>query len=183
MKPMTGWRRYRSSAVPRQRGFALVIALLVLASTGAYFLLRALNQATRAQAPEAQATQQALQMAREALIGYAVRYPDNPEVTDVDAGPGHLPCPDTRFDPGDQAGQADPPCAAGSGTETGRFPWRTLDVPETRDGSGATLWYAVSDRFRNNPKNPINSDTVGTLGVDACVGGDIAALVIAPGRA
>lgn len=170
----------------RQHGFAIVLMLLVLISAGAYFLLRSLNQATRTNTAEV-TTQRALQVAREALIGYAVRYPDNPEIRDADAGPGHLPCPDTRLDVGDEAGQADPPCATSSRTETGRFPWRTLDVVETRDGSGAPLWYAVSNMFRNNPKTiPLNSETIGTtLGLDACAAGgdDIAAVIIAPGPA
>ncbi len=182
MKP----RRRPSSR--RQAGFAALLILLVLLSTAAYFLLRSLNAATRSQAAGEVTTQQALRQAREALLGYAARYPDNPEVSDLSAGPGHLPCPDRNKETADPFfGVADPPCASTSATnpETGLLPWHTLDIGELRDGSGAPLWYAVSDKFRNNPKNAVNSTTRGTLHLDNCTanGEDIAAIIIAPGPA
>jgi len=159
-----------------------LLIFLILLSAGAYFLLRALN---RTQGPVAAGTttQRALNQAREALLGYAVRYPENAGVP-LTAGPGRLPCPDTRLDAGEPAGAADSPCAASSGTETGRFPWHTLDVPELLDGSGAPLWYAVSDAFRAAPVTAINSETAGTLDLATCTGtDDIVALIIAPGVA
>lgn len=164
---------------------AVLLLLLLLVSVGAYFLLQSLNHAAASRTRGEVTTTQALQRARLALIGYAVRYPNNPGVTDLTAGPGHLPCPDIRLDVADVAGQADPPCASSSATETGRFPWRTLDSAETVDGSGAPLWYAVSDNFRNSPKQPIDSRTLGTLKIDDCsaTGEDYAAIIIAPGPA
>ena len=165
-----------------QRGIVTLLILLIVMSGGAYFLLRALN---RAQGPVAAAgsTQRALAQAREALLGYAARYPDNPGVP-LRAGPGRLPCPDTRLDSGEPAGAADSPCAAGSATETGRLPWHTLDVPALIDGSGAPLWYAVSDPFRAHLATALNSETAGTLDLAACSGGDdLVALVLAPGEA
>ena len=166
-----------------QRGLVTLLFLLILLSAGSYFLLRALNQASLGQATAERTTQRALSTAREALLGYAVRYPDNPETKDFDAGPGYLPCPDTQAD--DNPGQADAPCAKGSNTTVGLFPWHTLDVPEARDSSGARLWYVVSESHRNNPKQPLNSEHRGTLGLDQCVaeGDDIVALIIAPGAA
>ena len=170
----------------RQAGVAALLILLVLLSTAAYFLLRSLNAGLRPQAASEATTQQALRQAREALLGYAVRYPDNPEVDDLNAGPGHLPCPDQNKETADPFfGVGDSPCARSSGTETGLLPWHTLDLNELRDGSGAPLWYAVSDNFRNNPKNAVNSTTRGTLHLDNCTanGEDIAAIIIAPGPA
>lgn len=169
-----------------QRGLVTLLMLLILISTGSYFLLRALNQAAQGQAAAELTTQRALNAAREALLGYAARYPDNPENSQVSplAGPGRLPCPDTRLNSGKPAGVADSPCATSSRTETGRLPWHTLDVPELLDGSGAPLWYAVSDNFRAGGDPPLNSETPGTLRLDGCAQDhDIVALVIAPGPA
>lgn len=176
-------RPLRRAGRGAQQGIVTLLFLLILLSAGAYFLLRALNRASPGPASAELTTQLALNTAREALLGYAVRYPDNPEIHDLGAGPGLLPCPDLQADT--NPGQADPPCAKSSRTETGMFPWHTLDVPEARDGSGARLWYAVSNNYRNNPKRSVNSDVVGTLGLDRCApgGDDIVALVIAPGAA
>src|SRR5690606_37001604 len=99
--------------------------------------------------------------------------------------PGLLPCPDTRLDAGDVPGQADPPCARAAGTGTGLLPWRTLDVAAARDGSGAPLWYALSDAFRNNPAGTVNSTTAAELRLDDCVTSrrETVARVRAPGPA
>ena len=57
-------------------------------------------------------------------------------------------------------------CAAG---DIGRVPWKTLDIPEPKDGNGETLWYAIAGPFRYKPQasSPITSDTLGTLTVYA----------------
>lgn len=172
----------RPPARSREQGLVTLLALLVLVSAGAFFLLRALNRA--GQGPAAAETQQALRAARDALIGYAVRYPDTPGVP-AGAGPGRLPCPDTRVDAGEPVGAADSPCALASGSTTGRFPWHTLDVPELVDGSGAPLWYAVSDPHRAFLSAALGPDTRGALGLDRCApgGDDVVALVLAPGPA
>src|SRR5690606_6213371 len=34
----------------------------------------------------------------------------------------------------------------------GRLPWRTLGLPELRDGWGECLWYAVAGSIKHNPK-------------------------------
>ncbi|MGE0334739.1 MAG: hypothetical protein AB7O21_10340 [Gammaproteobacteria bacterium] len=171
----------RATEIPAarpQRGLATLLVLLVLTSVGAYFLLRALNAA---RGPDAAATGRTLQAARDALLGYAVRYPDNPGVP-LDTGPGRLPCPDLRVDPGEPLGAADSPCALSSGTETGRLPWHTLDLPALTDASGAPPWYAVADPYRSHLAGVLNTDTAGTLDVAPCTGSDdVVALIIAPG--
>ena len=173
-----------------QQGLVTLLFLLILLSAGAYFLLRALNQASPNQVGADQTTQRALNAAREALLGYAVRYPDNPDNSEISlaAGPGRLPCPDTRLDKDDPLGAGDSPCASSSKTETGRFPWHNLDMPELVDGSGAPLWYAVSDKFRAGGAPPLNSQTPGTFQLvreDKCSTDreDVVALVMAPGPA
>ena len=52
-------------------------------------------------------------------------------------------------------------------------------MSEITDGSGTALWYAVSNDHRSAAPPPLNSDTAGTLSVDG--GGDIVAVIIAPG--
>lgn len=58
----------------------------------------------------------------------------------------------------------------------------TIDLPELTDDSGTRLWYAVSPSLRDDDSAyPINSDTLAALRIDG--GGEIAAIIIAPGRA
>ena len=88
-----------------------------------------------------------LAAAKEALIAYAAA---NPNV------PSRLPCPDT-VDDGMQH------CLGAGVDQIGRLPWKTLGLPDLRDGSGECLWYAVSGGFAETSPltTPINSDTNG----------------------
>ena len=136
-------------------------------------------------AEEAGASARALAEARDVLSGFALSYPNRAAVSNRSAGIGLLPCPDTRFDANDVAGQADPPCALSSGTETGLLPWRTLAATDLRDGAGAPLWYAVANTYRNNPAGIVNSDSIAGLRVDDCslaARGNVA-LLLAPAAA
>jgi hypothetical protein len=96
-------------------------------------------------------TSNALAQAKDALIGYAVSDPNRP---------GELPCPD--FDNDGMITLAD---YSGSNCKSliGRLPWKTLGLPDLRDGSGEHLWYAISDTFHANGSTIINSNTKGTL--------------------
>jgi hypothetical protein len=110
--------------------------------------------------------------------------------TDIDSNdrPGSLPCPAP-----DESGIAVPAvsCASAStggglGGEwknrVGFLPWRTLGIPPLRDADGALLMYAVSDNFRNDSANAINSrDTAGQLSLVGS-GTPVIAVVIAPGQ-
>ncbi|MGE3771376.1 MAG: hypothetical protein AB7I32_00500 [Gammaproteobacteria bacterium] len=173
----------RTAAPSRQRGVVVLLVLALLLAVGSFVVVRALNEGVRRARDDASTTAASLAAAEQALLGYALRYPDDPAITSATAGPGHLPCPDTRFDAGDVPGQADPPCAQSSSTETGRLPWRTLDLPDLRDADGAPLWYALADAFRNNPAGVVNPDTRGELRLDDCgaAARDVAALLFAPG--
>ena len=69
-------------------------------------------------------------------------------------------------------------------SELGRLPWRTLGLPDPRDGSGERLWYAVSRDYSRNPAGapPLNSDTPGPLTVTGTApANDVIAIVFAPG--
>jgi len=125
----------------------IMIVILVVGFAAALIgslSLSALNSARQ------QRTTAALAQAKDALLGRAVS---------DDNMPGSLPCPDTNDDGSAElfAGNVCP-------SNIGRLPWRTLELPDLRDGSGERLWYALSPAFRNNnAAKPLNSDTKGTL--------------------
>jgi hypothetical protein len=88
-------------------------------------------------------TERALAQARQALIAYASDRPIGAIV-----GPGFLPCPDA-----DNDGWAESTCGSlagdrGQEQRLGRLPWKTLGLPDLRDGHGERLWYAVSTRYK-----------------------------------
>ena len=143
-------------------------------------MLKALNESTARQARQDTETRQALMLAKSALFGYALAYPDGPGPRPMEKGPGYLPCPDHV--PAGTPGSADnvPDCVVGK--ETGRFPWRTLGMGEILDRAGAPLWYAVSNSHRSSSSAGLNSTTTGTLTVDGSAD-DIVAVIIAPGAA
>ena len=188
---------------PRSRaaGAALLMAIVLLAVILiAAAALRASGDSL--ERDRARLTEGALAQAREALIAYAAGHPVNASV-----GPGYLPCPDL-----DNDGWAEPTCGSLSGDtgqeqRLGRFPWKTLGLPDLRDGHGERLWYAVSTKYKGllncgasrscvdmTPPAALGTITVrdasgmvlhdGTVG-DAARGeaGGAAAVVIAPGPA
>jgi hypothetical protein len=151
----------------------MLLLLALLMTVAAALLMGRLNDRAVIRAEYDAATGRALQLAKSALIAYAA--------TDANR-PGELPCPDhdgdgviKLFD--DYSGSS---CRS----LVGWLPWNTLNLPELRDGSGARLWYAVSDTYHANGTVPINPDTptVSDLAVD---GGTraVVAVVLAPGEA
>jgi len=167
----------------RQKGVIVLAIMLMLLAGSSYMLVKKFNaNAIKARADVK--TQQAMKTAKQALISYAVTYPDN---VNPDEGPGYLLCPDINND-----GVAGSSCSDAGNTTTGRLPFKTLELEEIRDGSGTRLWYAISENYRNNPKQvPLNSDTAGQLTVlqesgGACISPgciqDVVAVIIAPGE-
>jgi hypothetical protein len=146
----------------QQRGAAFLLSVFILAIVGVSAFV-ATTRGSEGQIDRERITAAALAEAKAALIGYAAGVAlTGPE------RPGDMPCPDR-----DNDGDADPPCAS-EATSLGRLPWRTLGLPDLRDGSGERLWYAVSAAFRNNPRSNcaapaaatcLNSDSRGTLTV------------------
>jgi type II secretory pathway pseudopilin PulG len=136
-----------------------------------------------------QATLEALAQAKQALIAWSVTQGD--VGADNFHRPGTLPCPDKNFFGGANSGNASGSCSTDGGTSIGRLPWRSLGVERLRDAYGETLWYAVSDNFRNPnlSKAAINSDAEGALLLYAAdgstlttpTGEELAAIVLAPG--
>jgi hypothetical protein len=125
----------------RRRGAILLLAcLVILAAIGA---LLAAAAPFGASAARTRITEAALAQAREALIAYASDRP----ITSI-VGAGYLPCPDVDGD-----GWAESTCGSlegsvGQADRLGRLPWKTLGLPDLRDGDGERLWYAVSTKYK-----------------------------------
>lgn len=160
-----------------QTGAALLALMLVLIIGSSYFLVTKLNT-NLALTQQYEETGIALSAAKNALIGYAVSYPDRVNPGD---GPGYLPCPDI-----DNDGDAEGSCAlAGPINWTrGRFPFETLELSEMRDSSGARLWYTLSENFRYgaNKTVPLNSESPSSAELSINGVGDIVAVIFAPGE-
>lgn len=116
---------------------------------------------------EAQRTAQSLATAREALMAYAASVPDSDRL-------GDLPCPATSY----ATGQTATSCNTAA-SRMGYLPWKTLGLPELRDGTGAPLLYAVSNVFKYSSRTgTLNSDTSGEFTV---AGENAIAVVFSPG--
>lgn len=194
---MAGRQRAKSALAARrgrfaQRGAALLIFLAIIVTTALTYLVINLTPEA-AEARRQRQTVDSLALAREALIGYALRYRDDRAAQDANstgdddrAMYGFLPMPDvgtSRFN----AGQQNPACKsegcamdfvngtfpAQNETIVGRLPWRTLGLPPLRDGHGECLWYMVSAAHKSlgiNPALGMHWDTPGHLVVVAADG-------------
>jgi hypothetical protein len=172
-----------------QQGLALLVLIFILVLVVLGFAVRSLDP-TKIENEKNKKTAEALAQAKAALVGYAVSQ-DLTSIICVTncARPGDLPCPDTNND-----GSAETSCGNAVGTtgqasRLGRLPWRTLGLPDLRDGDGERLWYAVSNRYKYNTRfRPLNSDTVATITLRGADGGivfdgvnnGVAAVVVAP---
>lgn len=125
-----------------QRGVAVLLAALALLLAAGYVLAALLPGFSFAPERE-RSSDRALAQAREALAAYATD-----RAIDSVVGPGYLPCPDA-----DDDGWAEATCGSLSGDSgqaqrLGRLPWKTLGLPDLRDGHGERLWYAVSSKHK-----------------------------------
>lgn len=149
-----------------QRGAALLILMLILLISGSSVLF-SLISGNNARFDREKKTLVVLEEAKVALLSYAASV--NLSHAGCDAScrrPGDLPCPDTNND-----GTAETSCgnatgSTGQSARLGRLPWKTLGLDDLRDGDGNRLWYAVSNRFKQNARAfPLNSDTLGSLSI------------------
>ncbi len=153
-----------------QRGFALVLVLLVMGVVLSSLLFSYITPYARTINNDP-ITVAALALARDALVARAAV--DN-------TIPGSLPCPDVDND--GQLTAVDQ--VAGNCTSfIGRLPWKTLGLPDLRDGGGERLWYALSANFRDNPAvSPLNSETAGQFTITGTnPASNVVAVVFAPG--
>ena len=165
-------------SLPKQQRGALLILLVIALGILAVTVFVGMLSSSAIQNERDKKTSAALAEAKAALIGRAVK---------DDNRPGSLPCPDITND-----GIA----AMLNGTKClsyiGRLPWRTLGIPDLRDGYGERLWYTLSINLTDSaqtPSIPINGDTLLNIQVYASdkltpltsVGNEAAAVIFSPG--
>ena len=122
---MSGLRR-------SQQGMALFLLLILGLTIGASLFLSTWNRSAPRLAQE-KASQLSLLQAKQALIAYAVSvYPAG------DVRPGDLPCPDTNNDGKKENACGNASGSSGQAARLGRLPWRSLGLPDLRDGPRTT---------------------------------------------
>lgn len=156
----------------RQHGVVALLFLLTL-TTAVLAIFVSSFSSSAVQINRDKQTAAALAQAKEALIGRSGADQNKP---------GSLPYPDY-----DNNGAVDVPgdvntCLASLPSPCiGRLPWRTLGLPDLRDGAGERLWYALSSNFRDQTGVVINSDTAGQLNVTGITPAtNVIAVVFAP---
>lgn len=177
----------------------LVVLLLALGAGAAWATAWAARSGS---AREEEITTRMLAQAREALLAHAAE-----RAIDAQVGPGYLPCPDRDGDGWAQATCGSLAGDSGQEQRLGWLPWKTLGLPDVRDGAGERPWYAVSTRHKGllncaasracvdmSPPAALGTITVrdaagawlhdGRIGDAAhAASGGAAAVVIAPGAA
>ena len=171
----------------RQRGFAMIALIVLMALMSSWFIATGLNRTNAELSNERERlTMESLRKAKAALIAYAASEQWQLYRSEEFKQPGALPCPDRNND-----GAGDGLCQNAL-ARVGRLPWKTLGIDELRDASGEKLWYAVSANFRKyaypvSGYTVINSDTRGQLTVknpapaNNVVASNVVAIVFAPG--
>lgn len=145
----------------KQSGTAFIVMLVILVLGVSALFVAGLDGAALRNARN-EKTVDALALARDALMGYAVKN---------DKRPGSLPCPDT-----DDDGITEGSC---TGTNLiGRLPWKTLGLAELQDGYGQSLWYVLAPSFRNTG-SALSSDTIAELSLSGT--SNLAAIIFSPG--
>ena len=112
-------------ALPRQRGAALLVLMLVLGLLAAYFAVSALNRASQNERVRINANVMA--QAKDALLGFAATYRDS----HANQVFGYLPCAD--LDNNGAAGvggiaSVAPSCPNQDISAVGRLPWQADDI-------------------------------------------------------
>lgn len=189
-KSVPAGRRPHPRATRREQGAALLLFMILVVMAALAYLISNLTPEDIERRRDKQ-TQEALVQAREALIGYALTYPDKK----LDRMYGYLPMPDIGKrgttqdanckDVSDRPleGCQAPPSPSGINkvdgnylpTLVGRFPWRTLGMSPLRDGHSECLWLIVSSLALNSNATettyPFNWDTLGFLDLQVANGG------------
>lgn len=157
-----------------ERGYALTLMLVLLVTGSLYLIVNRLDSSAM-QAARTAETARALQQAKSALLAYALTYRETQLYEDKPLGIlakvkgyGYLPCPDLESDDhtGSMYGTAAGGCGTSNAISIGLLPYRSLGLPELRDGDGNCLWYAVSGTHKHSPNsNAQNWDTRGQIEV------------------
>ncbi len=143
----------------------LLVALVVLIGSSALILSTLSNDGSLASLARGNA--HTLNEARDALLGYALSYPETHPGT-ANASPGFLPCPDIDGDGLEDITQ----CDNANQSSIGFLPWRTLGLarPGGSSGQADCLWYAVSAGFKSpaGTASPpvLNASTEGSFQIE-----------------
>ncbi|MDK2123171.1 hypothetical protein [Parachitinimonas caeni] len=171
-------KTYPAHPRPRsQRGNTILLFLLVAGVGLMSLILSKLNTPNNQTIREQQGTQPALNLAKTALMGWALGRDDNLPVP-----PGLLPYPDRNAD-GNYDGFADCPSGAAPLTNNlflGKLAWqgeigpcesRDAGMPrqdslsgELRDGAGERLWYVASQNVLDDAAGGSYTNLPGTAG-------------------
>ncbi len=168
-----------------QEGIALLVLVIVIALTISAYYFSSIS-IVDIKVNNIEQTRIALKQAKTALINYAITHVDD-NGGGVPGEYGYLPCPDSNGAFGVEGNQdTGGNCGGIYKNKLGYLPWRSLDLPAIKDGSGNCLWYAVSGNYKGEMSSGlINEDTHGFFQV-VNTNGDIlddrlAAVVFAPG--
>jgi len=140
----------------KQGGAALLLLMLALVLAFSVAAWRYLSSDTLRN-QKLERTTQALAIAKAALLARAT----------LDSNrPGSLPCPDIDNDgtadatvPGGICERSADDAAAGEDSPyIGRFPYRTLEMDDLRDGNGERLWYVLPEKLSDANDNVINAN-------------------------
>jgi len=153
----------RNNRYSTQHGVVLIAMLTILVAIFTSLMISNLSL-DKLKANRVQENEKTLNLAKEALLGFGL----------LQTPPGTLPCPDTTGDGLENT------MVVGCQSQRGLFPYRTLNLGEISDRSGARLWYALELAYAANALGERNPSRVTTLTLD---GNLVAAVLIAPGSA
>ncbi len=170
-------------SLAKQKGMVLLASTLLLVMIFSAGLLVFASASKKAE--DAIQNTKIFNTAKNALIGYALSYPEF--IGNAQHVGGLLPCPDFTGD-----GLADAPCNGSLENSIGRLPWQTLGIQPLRDSSGECLWYVVSGRFKEDLIEVPSSNSEGgivlesldnTVLIGSVPSQNAIAVMIAPGAA
>ncbi|MBF0310024.1 MAG: hypothetical protein HQL56_10900 [Magnetococcales bacterium] len=154
-----------------ERGAAMLLTLTLLVMAGIAFALDSLLLKSSRVKDDARAFRQ-LSQAKEALLSYA-------GANDRVAQLGRLPCPFlgniADYDSDGTSGA----CGGDNLLALGLLPWKTLGLPNLRDGSFAPIVYAVAGAYKLGSTTATPPFPTGNLTLNNS--GDHVAFLIAPG--
>lgn len=137
----------------RQRGFTLILGMLLVLVLATSVFLGSRQGAALQQAERGVEQQRALATARDVLVAYALALGTN-------SHPGALPCPDM-----DGNGTSNNTDCQGDDVYLGRVPFATLDVDVGSLHGVDEIWFALDDAFVdfNPPGGSVNTGTEPSL--------------------
>ncbi|MEO5352551.1 MAG: hypothetical protein H7835_04990 [Magnetococcus sp. XQGC-1] len=142
-------RQVRAGAGKRRRGgeqgAALIVAITLLLMAGLSLVLDAMSIYGKRVREDKSAVNN-LNTIKKSLIAYAARH----GAGGGPGGPSVLPCAfagavENYENPANTVDAASSGCTNAGNATVGLLPWQPLKLPPLRDGSGAPIWYAVSD--------------------------------------